>query len=405
MSNFFAIGTVTAALEYILRQPITVAVPGSLVTNDRPAGPQFAPKVGVNLFCYSVVPNAALRNSDLPTRDSSGNLTRLPQAAVDLLYLMTGYGDDKVLQPQLLIGAVVATLHTQATITKAVLDAVIAEANVVNNPHHPEIKASNLNQQVELVRLCPIEMSTEELSKLWAVFESPYSLSIAYRAGVVLLDESLTIATAPPVRRRTVDSTAAGPPNVEDVVSASNPTAPIGAASQVAVVGTNLSGIHAAVRLSSGDVAPDRGTDRRLLVTLPAGLAAGSQPLQVIHQVYLGDPATLHEGIGSNLATFMLHPRVTAVGHGVSVPAGGGLIDITVNVTADVTIGVQQTLILLLSSPATGQLQRMYSSPKRNAATTTPAFPIRVRPGTYAVQVQVDGADSQALNPPQVTLA
>ena len=405
MSNFFAIGTVTAALEYILRQPITVAVPGSLVTNDRPAGPQFNPRLGVNLYCYSVVPNPALRNSDLPTRDAAGNLTRVPQAAVDLLYLMTGYGDDTRLQPQLLVAAVVATLHTQATITKSVLDAVIAEANLVNNPHHAELKTSNLNQQVELVRLCPLEMSTEELSKLWAVFESPYSLSVAYRAGVVLLDESIAVAAAPPVRKRLLDISATGPPHVDGVVLASDPSSPIGVGSQIAVLGTSLASTHTAIRLSSGDIAPVRGTEFRLLATLPPGLPAGSQPLQVIHQLYVGDPATLHEGIGSNLATFMLHPKVTAVGHGASVPAGAGLIDITVNVTTDVAIGAQQTLILLLNNPATGQLQHTFSTPARNAATNAPAFPIRVRPGTYAVQIQVDGADSQVVNPPQVTLA
>ncbi len=404
MSNFFAIGTVTAALEYILAQPVTVAVPGAKVRNDRPAGAAFKPAMGVNLYCYSVVPNAAWRNMDLPTRSAAGDLTRVPQAAIDLLYLMTAYGDDVALQPQLLIGAVVATLHTQPTITKPVLDAVIAQANLAVNPVHPEIKNGDLNQQVELVRLCPLEMSTEELSKLWAVFESPYSLSVAYRASVVLLNESLTVSAPLPVRSRGLLSSASGPPSIDRVASAAGPTVPITAASQVAISGSNLAGGTTTVRLVSGDVAPDRATDQRVLVTLPAGLPAGAQPVQVVAQFYLGDPPVSHEGIASNLATFMLHPTVTAVAKGASVPAGGGSIAVTVTVTVDIAVGPAQSLILLLSDSSTGHMRYMFRAPDRNAATTAPAFPISLLPGTYGVQVQVDGAESQSVNPPKVTL-
>jgi hypothetical protein len=404
VSNFFAIGTVTAALEYILAQQVTVAVPGAKVRNQRPAGGTFKPDMGVNLFCYSVVPNAAWRNMDLPTRSAAGDLVKVPQAAIDLLYLMTAYGDDNLLQPQLLIGAVVATLHTQPTLTKPVLDAVIAQANLAVNPVHPEIKNGDLNQQVELVRLCPLEMSTEELSKLWAVFESPYSLSVAYRASVVLLNESLTASPSLPVRSRGLLVSASGPPSIDRVASAAGPKVPITAASQVAISGSNLAGGTTAVRLASGDIAPDRATDQHVQVTLPAGLSAGTQPVQVVQQLYLGDPPVVHEGIASNLATFTLHPTVTAVAKGASVPAGGGNITVTVTVTVDIAIGPTQTLILLLSDPLSGHLRYMFRAPDRNAASPAPAFPITVLPSTYAVQVQVDGAESQQPNPPKVTL-
>ena len=405
MSNYLAIGTVTAALEVILQGPVAAAVPGSQVTSDRPAGSGFKPKTGVNLFCYAVVPNPAWRGSDLPTRSSGGSLTKVPQAGVDLFYLVTGYGDDGALEPQRAIAAVVATFETQPLVTKSVIDSVVAQANLNNNPIHPELKNSDLADQAEIVRLCPIEMSTEELSKLWTVFESPYSLSVAYRAGVVLLNQPGSVAPAAPVLTREIDVIAAAAPEVVSVVSAAGPSTDITAGSKILVLGSNLAVGVPLVRLASGDVAPDGGTDRRLRVTLPGNLAAGTQALQVIRQLYLGEPPLPHPGGLSNLVQFLLHPTVTAVNHGVSTPAGGGLINITVDVTLDVSVRPEQSLLLLLREPATGVLQHMFQPPVRNVATNAPSFPVVVAPGTYAVKVQVDGAASQDQNPPQVALA
>ncbi len=405
MSNYLAIGTVTAALELILQAPVASAVPGAHVSSDRPAGAAFKPKMGVNLYCYAVVPNPAWRGTDLPTRRSDGNLEQVPQAGVDLLYLMTGYGDDIALEPQRAIAAVVATLHTQPIITKPVIDTVTAQASLINNPIHAELKNSDLGAQVEPVRLCPIEMSTEELSKLWSVFESPYSLSVAYRAGVVLLNAPGAVAKAPPVLRRDVEALASAAPQVDRVVSAAGVGAPITAGSKIRVLGSGLAAGTPVVRLASGDVTPDGATDRQVSATLPGNLAAGPQPIQVVIRLYLGDPPLPHPGAISNLVQFVLHPTITAVGHGNSTPAGGGLINITVNVTLDVSVGTAQSLLVLLRQPATGRVQYMFQSPARNATTSTPAFPIRVRPGTYVAEVQVDGAASQSVNPPQVTLA
>jgi hypothetical protein len=405
MSNYMAIGTVTAALELTLQGPVAAAVGGGKVTSDRPAGAGFKPTKGVNLYCYAVVPNPAWRGGDLPTRASGGTLVRVPQAGVDLFYLMTGYGDDSALEPQRAIAAVVATLQADPTITKQTIDLVVQQANLGANPIHPELKTSDLGDQVELVRLCPIEMSTEELSKLWTVFESPYSLSVAYRAGVVLLNPPGSVASGPPVLSRAIDVLSAVAPHVDSVVSAAGAGMDITTASQVLVRGSGFASGSPLVRLAAGDVVPDRATDLQISVTLPNGLAAGNQGLQVVEQLYLGNPPQPHPGPASNLVHFVLHPTITAVNHGAGTPAGGGLINITVAATLDVSVTPTQSLLLLLRDPASGRLIGMFLSPSLNAPTNAPSFNIRVAPGTYAVQVQVDGAASQRLNPPQVTLA
>ena len=52
-------------------------------------------------------PNAALRNSDLPTRNHRSVVVQRPTCALDLHYLLSFYGDDSKLEPQRMLGAVV----------------------------------------------------------------------------------------------------------------------------------------------------------------------------------------------------------------------------------------------------------------------------------------------------------
>ena len=107
MSNALAIASVTETLAQTLGAALSGSgVNGASVTKTRPDATDL-PKVGVNVFLYQVSPNAAWRNADLPTRSSAGALLRRPQAALDLFYLLTFYGDDTALEQQRLLGAVV----------------------------------------------------------------------------------------------------------------------------------------------------------------------------------------------------------------------------------------------------------------------------------------------------------
>src|SRR5690348_9540501 len=104
MSNALAIATVTAMLRSVLRNALTgINVSGADVTSLRPDAPNL-PNPGVNIFLYRVAPNPFFRTADLPTRRADGALLRRPQAALDLDYLLTFYGDDNVEEPQRLLG-------------------------------------------------------------------------------------------------------------------------------------------------------------------------------------------------------------------------------------------------------------------------------------------------------------
>src|SRR5262249_14946613 len=178
-----AIASVTETLSDLLTGCLHRAnVSGATVTAVRPdSPPQLLPSPGVNVFLYQVSPNAALRNADLPTRAADGTLLRRPQAALDLHYLISFYGDDTRLEQQRLLGAVATQMHAFPTLSRSAIQA--AEAS------KPWLATADLDKQSELVRFAPVIFSLEELSKLWSfLLKIDYVLSVAYRASVVLLE-------------------------------------------------------------------------------------------------------------------------------------------------------------------------------------------------------------------------
>src|SRR5207245_2354500 len=53
--------------------------------------------------------------------------------------------------------------------------------------------------QAERVRITPLALSTEEISKLWMIFQTQYRISAAYQVSVVLIESSRGVKAAPPV--------------------------------------------------------------------------------------------------------------------------------------------------------------------------------------------------------------
>ena len=114
MSNYQAIATITAALGDIVHKAAENALSSTVTLHfDRPTAPTSASERKVHVYLYQVTPNAALRNNDLPNRDSTGRLVRRPQAALNLHYLLSFYGDQSTLEPDRMLGAVVRDLHSQ----------------------------------------------------------------------------------------------------------------------------------------------------------------------------------------------------------------------------------------------------------------------------------------------------
>ena len=403
MSNFLAIATVTAALRQTLQTAVGVDVPGSTVTTQRPDAPADTDP-HVNIYLYQVTPNAAWRNADLPTRRTDGGLVQRPQIAIDLHYLLTFYGDEEKLEPQRLLGSVVRTLHARSVVTRQVIRETIA------NPLFSFLASSNLADEVELVKLTPTPLSTEELSKLWSVFfRTPYALSIAYRGTVVLIESEETLQMALPVRERSLYVMPFRQPAIEQVVSQEGADMPIVSGSALTITGKQLRGDVTQVRVGGVEAtpAPEQITDTEISLPLPSDLQAGVQGVQVIHQMLMGNPPMKHPGVESNVAAFVLCPTITpptvanATSHTVSDAANNWITlfaaDITVNVSPGV--GKKQRVVLLLNEfdPPGDRPAHSYSfkAPPRDEDASLIVIHISdVAPGDYLVRVQVDGAES-----------
>jgi hypothetical protein len=200
MSNYLAIATVTAVLRDILQEATGAVVPGTTVITRRPEavrdGGQNKPMV--NIFLYMMTPNAAWRNTDIelrypdpqaPQDRARQRIERRPQVPLNLSYLLSFYGDELELEPQRLLGSAVSAIHAHPCLSPQVVHSTVERAG--------PLRGSDLELQVarvEKVTLTPVDLSLEELSKLWSVFfQVPYALSIAYLASVVLIESGAPI--------------------------------------------------------------------------------------------------------------------------------------------------------------------------------------------------------------------
>jgi hypothetical protein len=109
-----------------------------------------------------------------------------------------------------LLASTLRSLHARPVLTPAMIQA----AEAAGTP-------SGLDQQQDPVRLALLDLSLEDLSKLWSVFfQTRYVLSAACRAGTVLVEAALT----------PVASAAGAGDGVAGCAAAPAPAAPRGAA-------------------------------------------------------------------------------------------------------------------------------------------------------------------------------
>ena len=391
MSNYLAIATVTGTLHNML-QPIAQDVLSSaVVTTTRPDPAAFSQGgAGISIFLYQVMPNQAYRNADLPTRRSDGQLMQRPQAALVLRYLLSFFGDDKKLEPHLLLGATVRQLHTQPALTTQQIQGTVAS--------RPELRSSNLADQFDLVRFTPMSLSLEELSKLWSTFlQIPYVLSVAYEASAILIETDDAPVQALPVKERNLYVQTFRQPRIDSIVSQAGDTEPIFSNSVLLIKGKQFKSDDTKMLLNGVEFAPQTVTDTQITFTVPLSAQAGVQALQVIQKLALGTPPKQHPGFESNVATFVLMPRITLPVTQTTVPdpLGGPPLP-ALKVDVDVTVGAHQRCVLLLNStPAGTSLAYSFGAPARSsdASSVTLATP-DVAAGEYFIRVQIDGAAS-----------
>jgi hypothetical protein len=337
----------------------------------------------VNLYLYHTLPSAAWRNTDLPLQAKSGDIA-LPPLALNLHYLITAYAENNEEQiAQLLLGRAMHALHDNALLMpKDISDA---------------FAASDLQDQVERVRITAQPLSLEEMSKLWMTFQTQYRISAAYEVAVVLIESTRPKRSPLPVREPRIYVSSFRRPVIDEV----SPQIVL-SGGKLTIKGQNLKGDLVKLRFGPTLADPDPSTvsDQQLEVAVPAALRAGVNTVQVVYELQLGTPPAPHPGAGfeSNVAAFMLAPRITTASP-ISVAAGATL---TLAVTPPVHR--EQRVAALLVGDETVIPPRAITLPAIPRPVIEPSVPVAsldfsvpadLQPGVFLLRVQVDGAESK----------
>lgn len=369
MTTYQGLAVVTQTIYHLLATAVRAAVPGAHVSmvrpEEQPAGARGEPRA--NLYLVQVLEEPTLRTSDLPLRNVGGQLLATPRVARNLRYLISFFGPSP--QAQLMLGATDVALHERAVLTPELILEAVAD--------HPVLQTSGLDAQAPPVRIVPVDVPLEELSRFWSgIFQAPYTLSTFYEASTVILESSLPTTVELPVRELRARPTVAPPPRLDPL-----PTTTFARGLTVPVTGSGLTPAH--LVNVGGTWAPlTADAAGRLAFALPRGVTAGT------HQVALGArPPGSAKGTPALIAgaasqPLTIRPAVKAVRHQAR--------DGTVTVELEPAPRADQAIVLGLVA-SDGESLRVPAPSGVSGARAT--FPIGDLPAaTYLATVEVDGA-------------
>jgi hypothetical protein len=217
VSNALAFAGVTAVLKDLLdtgmidHEVTDIMGQGVTVSAVAPDSIQLGNEMGarLNLFMHQATPNAAWRNAAYPSRDASGRRIANAPLAVDLHYLLTAYSNAD-LQAEVLLGYAMQLFHETPVLAR---DTIRTALNPPNPPVaagnllpsvYQALRASDLADQYEQIKITPSVMNTEELSKLWTAIQSHYRPTAAYQVTVVLIESQRQARSSLPVLTRNI---------------------------------------------------------------------------------------------------------------------------------------------------------------------------------------------------------
>jgi hypothetical protein len=387
MSNSQAIAAVTATLQSILQNGIVTETD----LNDThvtilPLDKARAANTNnqLNLFLYLVARNVAWVNADMPRQVQPGEIA-VPPLPLNLYYLLTAFGrDDDVAQPfgHELLGKAMSILHDYPVLSAADIRAATAALT----------PPSDLDQQIERVRLTFQPLTIDELSKLWTGFGMQYRLSAAYEVAVTLIESTRATRTPLPVLTRgRQDQGIASQPDLTPPVPTLQALTPPNRQPSVllndivALTGVHLDGTNIGVQFNHAlwsapvEVPPQAGgTATALSVQIPNQPAAWPDGLYTV-AVLVQRPSESFRRT-TNQLTLALAPRIT-----VAPPAlHGGSASVTV--APEVWPTQRASLMLNDNELPAGP------HPAQTAALTFPTAGLAA--GEYWVRLRVDGVDS-----------
>lgn len=401
MSDYLAVGGVTAVLKWLLTNDLTAggpntvltsasaitAVPPDLIEVSKNEEPQ------LNLFMYYVSLNPALRNLDLPSYDAGGARVGNPPLALNLHYLVSAYGSTQAAQlaAEILLGWAMKVFHDNPVVPPQTIQDALAALAAQSSAEAKLVAATTLAGQIEHVRITPETLTIEEIYRLWPAFQASYRPSSAFQVSVVVIRDTSTVTSGPPVRHRRLLAL----PLQSPVITAVSPA--MATAGQVlTITGANFLGQAVTDTVVSFDdgsaAAPSTLRGDLLTVTLPGSLQAGTRMARVQRLVtFPGEPAP-RRAFTSSPAPFQLLPaiqdaspvratRASPLTLTVSPPAGR---------TQQVTVYVGDQGI-----PVPTPLPGAPATSTSVTVTVPPDIPVTGTAGAgVPIRVEVDGASS-----------
>lgn len=413
MSSALAIAAVTASLKDLLNDGLmdhdlstlgsfaVTAQPPDRVTTGATENNQ------LNLFLYQVTANSGWRNVDLPSRGRDGTRLTSPPLALDLHYLLTAYGAQD-LNAEVLLGYAMQVLHENPVLTRQQLRTALGAPAPVDGTLLPgpfgTLSAIDLADQAEQIKLTPVYLGSDDLSKLWTAMQARYRPSMAYSVSVVLIQTPGGGRAALPVLKRGPDdrgplAQAAPAPLLIGVRATASPLQPaLRLGEDLIVAGSNLLRGDFGVRIEHPRFAiahdlPTRTIDAAQLgVHLPSVAEDASGMAGWAVGVYSVSLRVSEPGLptwGTNSVPMALAPRITVT----PLAHAPGTLNLTVTCTPRVRADQQAQVRLLFG--AIEALPDSITTPGDPTQPSTLAFTIPgVAAGGYAVRLRVDGVDS-----------
>lgn len=358
----------------------------------------------LNLFLYHVTYNQGWREVGLPTRGSNGDPIGRAPLGLDLHYLLSAYSSGDY-EAQIMLGIGMQALHEIPVLFRQkITDVFTAPATEVDKA----LATSGLVDQIELMKITPQQLTTDELAKLWTAMPGKFRVSAGYAVSVALIETKAPLLAPLPVLNPVVTVIPFAEPSIDAIIPQLIPYA---AGASLTIVGGNLTGQNTLAIFDGAPGAPQTptpiGNGASASVPLPA-LSAGINTLRVVRQVNLGE-SPLTTVVESNTASFVLQPviarsAVSPFPYEISVGAPDPsttppTLPVTVTLTPALT--ASQTVSLLLAelnaAPGTTPLSYTFdAAPEDITPPDTVVFRTQgVASGnTYLVRVRVDGANS-----------
>lgn len=396
MSDYLAVGGVSAVLKALLNAslasggPSTVLVSPPGITNKAPdlipTGPDEPAQL--NLFMYYASINPALRNLDLPSRSGSGGTMSNPPLAINLHYLVSAYGANPY-DPEILLAFAMQVFHQNPVVPRNVIQTALTALDSGSPSNEAQlIAASTLASQIEQIRITPEALSTEEIYRLWTAFQVSYRPTTSYQVTVVVIQDTNTYQSNPPVQTRSVLAV----PLISPMITSVSPQM-ITPGSTLTIQGNNFLGDVTGdtwVSFSGGaPIKPATLQNDCVRVTVPNTLQAGVCNVRVLRNVTFDSSPTPHTCFASNAFPFQLIPVIeTPASPPYKVKQGKPL---TIGVTPDV--GILQTVAVYIGDQAIPQPKGPLTGPAISS-TVAVTVPASISTGTYPLRIEVDGVQS-----------